>query len=305
MNPALSFENLSQRYGRLEALHGLSLTVPRGSLYALLGPNGAGKTTAIHVLMNLLAPSEGHSAMLGVDSTHLGPAEFAQIGYVSENQKLPGWMSVDQLCAFCKPLYRTWDDDMCRKLVRQFNLPLDRKVKSLSRGMKLKAAMVTALSFHPRLLVLDEPFSGLDVAVRDEMVRGMLELAEQDEWTLFVSSHDLEEIENLVDRVGFLNEGRLVLSEELEHLRARFCDVEITLSANAHIPDNWPSAWLFPEASRNLVRFTDSEFDESASVALVARIFPEAIDSSFTPLSLRSVFIALTRRSGGRPVKED
>jgi ABC-2 type transport system ATP-binding protein len=305
MNPALSFENLSRRYGRVEALHDLSLTVPRGSLYALLGPNGAGKTTAIHVLMNLLAPSEGRSAMLGVDSTRLGPAEFAQIGYVSENQKLPGWMSVEQLCAFCKPLYPTWDDDLSRKLVRQFDLPRERKVKSLSRGMKLKAAMVTALSFHPRLLVLDEPFSGLDVAVRDEMVRGMLELADQEEWTLFVSSHDLEEIENLVDRVGFLDEGRLVLSEELEHLRAHFCEAEITLPADAHLPGDWPSAWLFPEAARNVVRFTDSEFDESASAALVARIFPEATDSSFTPLSLRSIFIALARTSAGAATKEE
>jgi len=304
MNPALSFDNLSQRYGRLEALHDLNLMVPRGSLYALLGPNGAGKTTAIHVLMNLLAPSEGSAVVLGVDSTRLGPAELAQIGYVSENQKLPGWMTVEQLLAFCKPLYRTWDDDLCRKLVRGFDLPPERKVKSLSRGMKLKVAMVTALAFHPRLLILDEPFSGLDVVVRDELVRGMLELAEQDEWTLFISSHDLEEIENLVDYVGFLNEGKMLLSEELDQLRSRFCEIEVTLPAAARIPDDWPAAWLFPQASRNVIRFTDSKYDQSANAALVARIFPEATDSSVTPLSLRSIFIALTRLSSSATAKE-
>jgi len=140
--------------------------------------------------------------------------------------------------------------------------------------------------------------------VRDELVRGMLELADQDEWTLFISSHDLEEIENLVDRVGFLNEGKLLLSEELDQLRARLCEVEVTLPTDAHIPDEWPAAWLFPQASRNVIRFTDSDYNEGASAALVARIFPEATDSSVTPLSLRSIFITLARQSAGAAAKE-
>ena len=140
--------------------------------------------------------------------------------------------------------------------------------------------------------------------VRDELVRGMLELAEQDEWTLFISSHDLEEIENLVDYVGFLNEGKMLLSEELDQLRSRFCEIEVTLPAAARIPDDWPAAWLFPQASRNVIRFTDSKYDQSANAALVARIFPEATDSSVTPLSLRSIFIALTRLSSSATAKE-
>ncbi|MBZ5498863.1 MAG: ABC transporter ATP-binding protein [Acidobacteriia bacterium] len=299
MNSALCFDNLSHRYGKNEALHGLDMAVPRGSLYAFLGPNGAGKTTAIHVLMNLIHPSEGNSTVLGVDSRRLGPAEVAQIGYVSENQKLPAWMTVAQLVSFCKPLYRSWDDDLCRRLLRQFDLPPECKIKSLSRGMKLKAAMVTALSFHPRLLVLDEPFGGLDAAVRDELVRGMLELADQDEWTLFISSHDLEDIENLVDYIGFLNNGRLILSEELDRLRGRHCEVEVTLPEDARVPDNLPHAWVNLQVSHNLVRFTDTHYEERASASLITKFFPGATDFFTKPLSLRSIFILLARQSAG------
>jgi ABC-2 type transport system ATP-binding protein len=307
MNPALAIEDMSRQYGKLEAVHHLDLTVPRGSLYALLGPNGAGKTTTIHVVMNLIPPSSGRAFVFGADSTGLGPRELAQIGYVSENQKLPGWMTVAQLLAFCKPLYGTWDDDLCRKLVRTFDLPLDRKVRSLSRGMRQKAAMITALAFHPRLLVLDEPFSGLDVSVREELVEGMLELAGRDEWTLFISSQDLEEIENLVDRVGFLSEGKLLLSEDLEQLQDRLREIEVTLPADAQAPrisDDWPAAWLSVQVAGNVVRFTDSRYQERECAALIQRIFPQAAAPEITPLSLRSIFITLARQAARLTAKE-
>ncbi len=304
MNVALLTEHLSLRYGKLEAVCDLNLAVPRGRSYALLGPNGAGKSTTIHVLMNLLSPSSGRASVLGTDSTRLGPCELAQIGYVSENQKLPGWMTVEQLLSYCKPLYRAWDDDLSRTLVRSFELPPDRKVRSLSRGMRQKAAMVTALAFHPRLLVLDEPFGGLDVAVREELIHGMLELAGQDEWTLFICSHELEDIENLVDTVGFIDGGRLLLSEELEQLQARFREIEVTLPCDARVPSDWPANWLSPQAAGNVIRFTDSRYQERESGDLIERVFPELQNFLITPMSLRSIFIALARRSASPAAKE-
>lgn len=222
MDWAISTELLSRRFGSLEAVHQLNLKVRPGSLYALLGPNGAGKTTSIHMLMNLLAPTDGRASVLGRDSRRLGPAELALIGYVSENQKLPGWMTVEALLAYCRPFYPSWDDALCARLVRRFELPMQSRIRALSRGMRLKTAMAASLAYHPTLLVLDEPFSGLDVAVREELVEGMLELAGQSEWTLFVSSHDLEDIENLVDQVGFINQGRLLFSEDLDSLTSSF-----------------------------------------------------------------------------------
>ena len=296
MDSVISTEHLSRNYGKVEAVHDLTLEVPRGSFYALLGPNGAGKTTTIHTLMNLREPSSGLAKILGVDSKRLGPAQLAHIGYVSENQKLPGWMTVEHLLAFCKPLYPTWDDALCNKLIRTFDLPLDRKIKALSRGMRLKAAMIAALAYHPSLLVLDEPFSGLDVSVREELTEGMLELSEQSDWTLFISSHDLEDIENLVDHIGFIDKGKLLLSDTLDQLQSRFREVEITLPGAQSIPSEWPKDWLAPQAAGNVIRYIDSCYCEGKSEAQTKQIFPSATGLSLSPMSLRSIFITLTRQ---------
>ncbi len=135
-------------------------------------------------------------ASLIFDKARSGIAASAE-----ENQRLPEWMTVEQLINFCRPMYPTWDPAFCTKLLEEFDLPLDRKLKHLSRGMKMKAALLTSLAYRPRLLVLDEPFSGLDPLVRDEVIRGMLELTEQENWTVLISSHDIDEVERLADWV--------------------------------------------------------------------------------------------------------
>ena len=209
---AIEAEGLTRRFGRKLAVSGLSFRVPHGSLFALLGPNGAGKTTAIKLLMNLLEPTRGNVRVLGTDSTRLGPSELAQIGYVSENQRLPGWMTVAELLAYLRPLYPSWNEAFCRNLLGGFSLPLNEKIKNLSRGMKVKAALLSSLAYRPRLLVLDEPFSGLDPLVREELIRGVLEWAGEESWTVLISSQDVDEIERLADWVAFLDAGNLVLS---------------------------------------------------------------------------------------------
>ena len=296
MNSALTFHHLSRNFRDVEAVNDLTFDVPQGSLCALLGPNGAGKTTTIHMLMNLLQPTSGKVEVLGVDASRLGPAELSRIGYVSENQKLPRWMTVQSMLDFCKPLYPAWDGDLCRKLIKKFDMPLKRKIKALSRGMKLKAAMTAALAYHPDLLVLDEPFGGLDVSVREELIEGMLELAEQTGWTLFISSHDLAEIENLVDYVGYIHHGRLLFSQKLEQLQERFREVEVTLSHVQDLPSGWPRDWCVPQVSGCVVRFVDTQYRDGESEAHVRRIFPEITNVSVAPMSLRSIFIALTHQ---------
>src|SRR3954462_14577290 len=206
-------QNLTRRFGRMEAVQDLNLAVPTGSVFALLGPNGAGKTTTIKMLVNLLRPTSGEATVLGVDSRRLGERELAQLGYVSENQQLPLWMTVRQLLDYCRPFYPTWDAALEKTLLAQFELPTDRKLKQLSRGMLMKAALLSSLAYRPKLLVLDEPFSGLDPLVRDEFIRGVLEVSDAGEWTVLVSSHDIEEVERLADHVGLLEDGRLRLSE--------------------------------------------------------------------------------------------
>src|SRR5688500_9635944 len=152
--------------------------------------------------MNIMRPSGGEAHVLGVDSRRLGPRQLETIGYVSENQQMPQWMTLAELLAYCRPFYPTWDDALCRKLVDDFELPLDVKIGRMSRGMRVKAALVTALAYRPLLLVLDEPFSGLDPVVREDLVHGVLERAGEEQWSVLISSHDLDEVERLVDSVA-------------------------------------------------------------------------------------------------------
>ena len=161
MSAIIQTAGLTRRFGKKLAVSNLSLEVPRGSIFAFLGPNGAGKTTTIKMLMNIIQPSGGKATVLGSDSARLGPDELARIGYVSENQELPEWMTVEDLIDYCQPMYPSWDKDLSQQLLRQFTLPLDQKLKNLSRGMKVKASLLTSLSYRPELIVLDEPLHRL------------------------------------------------------------------------------------------------------------------------------------------------
>ena len=176
MNYPIETFNLSKQFGKKFALKNLNLQVPTGTIFAFLGPNGAGKTTTIKTLMNIMPPTKGSAKIFGVDSQKLGPQEFQQIGYVSENQELPEWMTVGQFFNYCKAMYPAWDDVFCQTLVQQFELPLNDKLKNISRGMRMKAALVSSLAYRPKLVVFDEPFSGLDPLVRQEFVDGILKL---------------------------------------------------------------------------------------------------------------------------------
>jgi ABC-2 type transport system ATP-binding protein len=227
MTAPLRTINLSKTFRSVPVLDGLDLEVPESSVFGLIGPNGAGKTTTIKILMNILKASSGSAHVLGVDSRQVGPDALTRIGYVSENQEMPDWMTVQSFLAYLKPFYPTWDDDRAAELVRQFNLPLDRKLRHLSRGMWMKAAMASSLAYRPRLLMLDEPFSGLDPLIREDLINGILDSA--GETTMFISSHDLAEIESFASHICYLDRGRLQFCEEMTSLTTRFREIELTL----------------------------------------------------------------------------
>src|SRR2546425_5023808 len=146
--------DLWKRYGRFEALKGLEFGVPEGSAFALVGPKGAGKTTTIKILVNLLESSRGKATILGVDSRSISPRELADIGYVSENQDLPGRLTVEEYLDYLRPFYRRWDNALEMSMRREMQLPATRKIRDLSHGMRMKMALVCAVPFHPRLLIL-------------------------------------------------------------------------------------------------------------------------------------------------------
>jgi ABC-2 type transport system ATP-binding protein len=293
MGTVIRTENLVKKFRRVEALKGLNLEVPPGAIYALVGPNGAGKTTAIKILMNIFGATSGHAEVLGMDTKQIAGKALTSIGYVSENQQLPDWMRVDAFFAYLRPFYPSWDRDLENQLVRQLALPLDRKLSELSRGMRMKAALASSLAYRPRLIVLDEPFSGLDPLVRDELIEGMLERAE--EATIFISSHDLAEIENLASHVGYLEQGRLRFSEEMPALVERFREVEITCDAAPALPVKLPASWMRVSSSAAVVQFIESRFDPERTNAEIRNVIGEPRCVTFTPMSLRSIFLAMAR----------
>jgi ABC-2 type transport system ATP-binding protein len=262
-------------------------------VFALVGPNGAGKTTAIKTLLKIHSPTSGHAQVLGVDSRSLGPAQLAQIGYVSENQQLPGWMTVGYLLSYRKAFYPEWNDQDAAELVRLYELPLDRKLSNLSRGMRVKAALASSLAYRPRLIILDEPFSGLDVLVRDQVIETILDRTPES--TVFLASHDLAEIETFATHIAYLNQGRLQFVEEMAGLFDRFRVVEVTLDRPQKLHRDLPQAWLNVEQTSVVIRFTDSRFDNRLTPEEVRRRFPDARDVTARLMTLRAIVVALMK----------
>jgi ABC-2 type transport system ATP-binding protein len=295
---AIQTEALTKRFGRVNALDGLDFCVPQGAVNALVGPNGAGKTTLIKILMNIFQATSGNACVLGVNSRKVSGKIFASIGYVSENQQLPGWMRVGSFLAYLRPFYPTWDNQLETQLVHSLDLPLDRKLKQLSRGMRMKAALASALAFRPKLIVLDEPFSGLDPMVRDELSKALRERAADS--TVFLSSHDLAEMEGFATHVMFMDAGRIQLCEEMSSLTARFREVIVTLAAPTAVPANLPPTWMQVSANDSIVRLVDSAFDAAGTPAEISRRFGPVQNATFAPMTLRAIFLALGR-SGKKP----
>jgi len=294
MTAVIRTDALTKKYRRLTALDQVNVEVQEGAVYALVGRNGAGKTTGIKVLMNLIAATSGRAEVLGIDTKQIRGKSYTQIGYVSENQDIPEWMKVGALLEYLRDFYPTWDRALEDSLIKQFELPRDRKIKALSRGMKMKLALASTLAFHPKLIVLDEPFGGLDPLVRDQLIEGLLERAEES--TLFISSHDLAEIESFASHVGYLEEGKLRFSEDMTALAARFREVEITFDAERPLPSPLPASWRQAQASGTIVRFVESQFDSEKTPVEIQRVFGETKEVSFRPMGLRAIFLSMAKK---------
>ena len=315
---AIQTINLTKTYGakgQTVALQPTTLSVPSGAVFALVGHNGAGKTTLIKLLMNILVPTAGSSAVLGQPSTSLTGAAFENIGYVSENQDLPTWMTVKQFLDYLAPFYPQWNlGDLPTKL----DLPLNRKLKHLSRGMLMKAALASVLAFSPKLIVMDEPFSGLDPLVRDELIEALVAHTKATGATVLISSHDLAEIEAFATHIGFIHQGNFLFNEELSALSARFREVTVSFApvitpstvegvpalltpAVITFPPTPPPAWLLVEHLGNDVRFIHTQASTVDIQAEVHAAFPNATAVQVLPMNLRSIFLALAK-SGRVPV---
>jgi ABC-2 type transport system ATP-binding protein len=233
--PVIRLEQVTKRYGREVALEQVSLEVPVGGVFALLGENGAGKTTAIKILLGLTEPDQGRATVFGLDSHRDGLLIRQRIGYVSERPTLYDWMTVDETGWFTSGFYSEGYLPRFRQLAAHYQLPPQRKVKDLSKGMRAKLALALALANDPELLILDEPTSGLDPLVRREFLESMVDRAASGK-TVFLSSHQMHEVERVADRVAILRHGRLLLAERLDTLKAEMEELTVTLANGAPQP---------------------------------------------------------------------
>lgn len=215
----ITIRGLRKSFGRNTVLHGVDLTVPAGQTFAFLGRNGAGKTTTIRMLLGLLSSDAGEVRVMGFDPRRDSLAIRSRVGYLAEDQSMFPWMRVEQLLAFMKPFYPTWNDTRARDLCNQFELPMKTKVKHLSKGQNVKLGLLLALAHEPKLVILDDPTLGLDPIMRKEFLRDVVSHLQGNAITVFFSSHLLYEIEPVADAVAILDHGRIVRTDRTEALR--------------------------------------------------------------------------------------
>ena len=226
---------LGKQYGPLAALTALDLQVPKGSIYGFLGRNGAGKTTTIKLLLGMAHPTSGSVRVFDLPAGD--PASSVEIrrraGFVSEDKDLYDYMTVSEIIAFTARCYPRWRTDLQERYVRAFELPVATRVKTLSRGTRTKLALLLAFCRGADLLVLDEPTSGLDPVVAEEVLQLMVGHVAREEATVFLSSHQLAEVDQIADRIGVIHRGRMVLTGVLDDLRDSFRRLQIVFEHEA------------------------------------------------------------------------
>ncbi|MCX7001027.1 MAG: ABC transporter ATP-binding protein [Candidatus Sumerlaeota bacterium] len=204
--------NLGRRFGRDYAVHDLTWQVRRGAVYGLLGLNGAGKSTTFRLLMGLLRPTEGEARVLGLAPQRQGVELKRRVGYVGESHCFYEWMTVNEVFAFVAHYRKkNWDASFARSLAERFALDGAKKLSALSKGMRAKVSLCLAIAFRPELLILDEPTGGLDPVARREFFEGILAEYQTPDRTILISSHLINEVSGIVDHIGILHEGSLLM----------------------------------------------------------------------------------------------
>jgi ABC-2 type transport system ATP-binding protein len=292
---AIETVDLRKNYGGVEALRGLNLEVPAGTIFGFLGQNGAGKTTAIKILLGMARPTGGSARVLGLDAAAQASsvAVRARTGFVSEDKDLLNHLSVDQTIRFTSAFYPRWRGDQEQRFRSRFALPGDRKVKDLSRGMRAKLALLLALCRGADLLVLDEPTSGLDPAAAEEVLHALVAAVGSGDTTVFFSSHQIAEVDQIADRIAIVDRGRIAVSGGLDDLRASYRRIQIVFDDAAPEP-SFQSPGLVRIVRNNRVLSVVVSGGADRLIDEARRLRPVAIDSE--PLTLKEVFLETVAR---------
>lgn len=223
-NTIISTSLLAKSYGDKPALRGLNLTVPSGSIYGFLGRNGAGKTTTLKLLLGMLRRDAGEIRLFGeaIQSEAASIAARRRIAFVSEDKELYPFMTVDQTIRFARPFFPGWRRDREEKYLDLFQLPRNNCVPKLSKGMRTQLMLLLAMARGAELLLMDEPTSGLDPVMTEEVLQEFADLAASDGATIFFSSHQLAEVEQICDHVCLIDDGKAVIDGDLDDLKMRY-----------------------------------------------------------------------------------
>src|SRR5579871_4072140 len=227
----IEVESLTKTYGRSKAVADVSFSISRGCAFGLIGPSGAGKTTLIRMLMGMSSATSGRARVLGFDTAIQADEVHRKVGYVPETPTAYRWMTVAQLIRFCRTFRETWNDELCQSLLQKFGLDPGKKVKHLSKGTQTKLSLLLALAFEPELLILDEPTTGLDPIIREEFLEPVLGAIRDRGCTVLFSSHTIEDVERLADRVGILLDGRFLVNSSVRDLLSKTRRVRALLGA--------------------------------------------------------------------------
>ncbi|HXU82770.1 MAG TPA: ABC transporter ATP-binding protein [Polyangia bacterium] len=285
--PVVALRGLSKRYGAVEALRGLDLTVERGQVYGFLGRNGAGKSTALRVIMGITHPSGGQVALFGQPLVGEDPAVRRRIGYVAQEQSFYGWMTPLRLGQFVAGFYPTWDDVEYRRLLALLEVPADRRIATFSGGNHAKLALAVALAHRPELLVLDEPTAGMDAVARREFLELVRAQAQRAGRTTLFSSHLIDEVELAADTVGIVDGGRMLWEGPPADLQATVRRLR-----------GGPEAAL-PEAGALVL---EDHRDQGGRTVLVRAVDPAVLEGlaaggwEVSVPSLEDIFVAMVRK---------
>ncbi|MDT5296402.1 MAG: type transport system ATP-binding protein [Acidobacteriota bacterium] len=296
---AVETHNLRRTFGKFEAVKGVDLCVPKGTVYGLLGVNGAGKSTIIKMIVGHLRPTGGEISVLGraLDENLLEVRR--RVAYVSENRYLYEWMTVAESLKFTRAFHDTWDDGKAADLLRRFSLPPEKKVRQLSRGNRARLCLLLALAYNPELIILDEPTSGLDPIVRRDFIENIVsEIAEEGKTVLF-SSHIVDEVERVADYVGIINEGELLMVSTIDEIKSSYKRVRYATNGTRPEVAGVPGV-LAVENGRHEQVLTVHDFGDETLRLLGERGVrnPEVL-----PISLEDIFVNTVRAERERRAK--
>jgi ABC-2 type transport system ATP-binding protein len=292
--PVIQTRGLTRYFGARPAVYELNLQVPRGGVFAFLGRNGSGKSTAIRMLLGLLKPTRGNGMILGCDIRALTPAVRARVGYLAEEHPLYSWMSVRECGEFQSRFYARWNQKIFGGVTDHFGLKADARVKHLSRGERAGLCLALTLAPDPELLILDDPALGLDPVARRSLVESMIYLTRRSDRTVFLSTHQLDDVERVADSVAILDHSVLRACCPLESFRESVRQVRLRFSGP---PPPLTSIPGLLQAARmgETVRLLCIQYNEQAEAILHA-LGPEEIEVSSA--SLEEALVGYLGRRG-------